>query len=143
MKPREILTVAQMTAADQAAVANGTSGAELMERAGAAVADAVATRFAPRRAVVLAGPGNNGGDGYVAARLLRELGWEVRVEALAPPRTPDARAAAGRWSGETGTVGERVGKADLVIDALFGAGLDRPLGAPLARLARALERSGR
>jgi len=139
---REILTVAQMAAADQAAIANGTPGLELMERAGAAVADAVAARFAPRRTVVLAGPGNNGGDGYVAARLLRERGWEVRIEALAPPNAPDARAAAERWTGESGTLGEGIGEGELVIDALFGAGLDRPLSAALARHARALERSG-
>ncbi|MEO8925528.1 MAG: NAD(P)H-hydrate dehydratase [Caulobacteraceae bacterium] len=139
---REILTVAQMTAADRAAVAGGTSGLELMERAGAAVVEAVAARFSPRRTVVLAGPGNNGGDGYVAARLLQARGWEVRVEALAPPKTPDARAAAALWSGETAPLGERVGKGDLVVDALFGAGLDRPLGPAQARLARALERSG-
>jgi hydroxyethylthiazole kinase-like uncharacterized protein yjeF len=142
MNGREILTVEQMTGADQAAVASGTPGVELMERAGAAVADAVAARFSPRRTVVLAGPGNNGGDGYVTARLLAERGWDVRVEALAAPKAADAVAAAGRWSGETGALGERAPKGDLVIDALFGAGLDRPLSAALARLARALERSG-
>ncbi len=139
---REILTVAQMTAADKAAVSGGASALELMERAGAAVADAVTARFAPRRVVVLAGPGNNGGDGYVAARLLRDRGWEVRVEALAPPKAPDARAAAERWAGEVATLGDRIAKGDLIIDALFGAGLDRPLSAALARLARAVERSG-
>jgi len=142
MNGAEILTVAQMTGADRAAVASGTPGAELMERAGAAVADAVAARFSPRRTVVLAGPGNNGGDGYVAARLLRERGWEVRVEALAAPQSGDAAAAAARWPGETGALGERTPRGDLVIDALFGAGLDRPLGAALARLARSLDRSG-
>jgi len=139
---REILTVAGMIAADAVAVADGTPSFELMERAGAAVAEAVAARFAPRRTVVLAGPGNNGGDGYVAARLLRERGWEVRVEMLAPPKTADARVAAERWAGETASLGERVGEGDLIIDALFGVGLDRPLTAALARLARALERSG-
>ena len=138
----EILTVAQMAAADQAEIARGTPGAVLMERAGAAVARAVMERHAPRRTVVLAGPGNNGGDGYVVARLLKERGWDVRVEALGPPKAPDALAAAERWAGETGALGERIGKADLVVDALFGAGLDRPLSAALARLARALERSG-
>jgi ADP-dependent NAD(P)H-hydrate dehydratase / NAD(P)H-hydrate epimerase len=138
----EILTVAQMTGADQAAVAAGTPGIELMERAGAAVADAAAQRFSPRRTVVLAGPGANGGDGYVVARLLRERGWEVRIEALAAPKSPDAMAAAAKWTGETGTLAERFEPGELVIDALFGAGLDRPLSAALARLARALERSG-
>ena len=142
MSGREILTVAQMTAADQGAIARGASGGELMERAGAAVAEAVVARYAPRPTVVLAGPGNNGGDGYVVARLLRDRGWAVRLWALSPPKTADARAAARRWTGDTQAFGERVDQGDLVIDALFGAGLDRPLSAPLARLARVLERSG-
>ncbi|HZL00912.1 MAG TPA: NAD(P)H-hydrate epimerase, partial [Caulobacteraceae bacterium] len=98
---REILTVDQMAAADRAAVAAGTAGVELMERAGAAVAQAIAERFSPRDTLVLAGPGNNGGDGYVAARLLAERGWPVRIEALAPPASPDAVAAAARWAGES------------------------------------------
>ena len=140
MPGREILTVAEMAAADQAAVAAGTPGAVLMERAGQAVADAVAARFSPRPVVVLAGPGANGGDGYVAARLLKARGWEVRVEALGAPRPPDAVAAAARWEGETGPIGERWPGDAVVIDALFGAGLDRPLSAELARRARALER---
>jgi hydroxyethylthiazole kinase-like uncharacterized protein yjeF len=138
--PRDILTVAEMSAADHAAVAAGTAGLQLMERAGAAVAAAVAERFSPRDTVVLAGPGNNGGDGYVAARLLKEQGWPIRIEALGPPKTADAIAAAARWDGETSPLAERVGRGDLVIDALFGAGLDRPLSAELARLARHLER---
>ena len=77
--PRDILTVAEMAAADQAAIAAGTPGLVLMERAGKAVADAVAERYTPRPTVVLAGPGNNGGDGYVVARLLAERGWPIRV----------------------------------------------------------------
>ena len=86
--PREILTVAQMTAADRQAIEAGASGAELMERAGAAVADAVIARFPVHPTVVLAGPGNNGGDGYVIARRLHESGWPVRIEALTPPENP-------------------------------------------------------
>jgi len=147
-KGREILTVAEMTSADRAAVAAGTPGIDLMERAGAAVAKALSERFDVQPTVVLAGPGNNGGDGYVVARLLKERGWPVRVEALAPPKTPDAQAAAALWDGETRPLGERtfpqhVEAGVLVVDALFGAGLDRPLGADLARLARAMERSWR
>jgi hydroxyethylthiazole kinase-like uncharacterized protein yjeF len=131
-----------MAGADAAAIAAGTPGLELMQRAGLAVAEAVSERFAARSAVVLAGPGNNGGDGYVVARCLREWGWTVRVEALAPPATADARAAAELWAGPVGALTHRGGGAELVIDALFGAGLDRPLGADLARLAQSLERSG-
>jgi hydroxyethylthiazole kinase-like uncharacterized protein yjeF len=134
----EILTVAQTAAADRAAIAAGTPGAVLMERAGAAVADAVTARFSPRETIVLAGPGNNGGDGYVAARLLAERGWPVKVQALSPPKTADATAAAKRWGGEVAPLGALPAPEALVIVALFGAGLDRPLGGDVARLARAL-----
>jgi len=127
-----------MAAADQAAIAAGTAGAVLMERAGAAVAEAVSARFSPRKTVVLAGPGNNGGDGYVVARLLAERGWDVEVEALAPPATADAAAAAAQWQGGRGPLGEGAARAELAIDALFGAGLDRPLPSEVARLVRRL-----
>lgn len=138
----EILTVAEMGRADRLAVEAGTSGVELMARAGAAVAEAVAQRFSPGPVVVLAGPGNNGGDGYVAAAELRERGFAVRVEALAPPQASDAASAARRWDGETGPVQGRVAAGELVVDALFGAGLNRPLGPDLTRLARSLRQLG-
>ena len=136
--PREILTVAEVAAADQAAVANGVAGAELMERAGEAVVDAVVARFPVRETVVLAGPGNNGGDGYVIARRLRELGWPVRVEAKALPKTADAARARDLWNAEIQPMSQRLGGNELVVDALFGAGLDRPLDTETARLARSL-----
>jgi hydroxyethylthiazole kinase-like uncharacterized protein yjeF len=139
---REVLTVAQTRAGDEAAIAAGTPGVVLMERAGRAVVEAIVARFSPRPTVVLAGPGNNGGDGYVVARLLSEAGWPVRVEASAPPAGPDARAAADLWTGAVAPLTSRGGSADLVVDALFGAGLDRPLNAELTRLALALERTG-
>ena len=140
MPPLEILTVAEMTAADQAAIAAGTPGTELMERAGTAAAEAIAARFSPRRTVVLCGPGNNGGDGYVTARVLAKMGWDVTVQAAAPPRSPDALAAAGRWTGPVGLLNAGAADFDLVVDAIFGAGLDRPLTAEIQRLARASER---
>jgi hydroxyethylthiazole kinase-like uncharacterized protein yjeF len=125
---REILTVAEMSAADRAAVTGGVESYLLMERAGAAVADAVAARWSPRPVVVLCGPGNNGGDGYVAARRLAEAGWSVRVAAEAPPGAGDAVRAAAGWTGGTAALGEAaLDGAELVIDALFGAGLARPL----------------
>jgi hydroxyethylthiazole kinase-like uncharacterized protein yjeF len=139
--PREILTVAQMTAADRLTIEAGASGPELMERAGAAVADAVLARFVARPTVVLAGPGNNGGDGYVIARRLRDLGWPVRVEAMGPPKTADAVWARDAWDGETRPISQRFEPTDLIVDALFGAGLDRPLTPEIARLARSLARS--
>lgn len=138
---RPILTVSEMAAADAAAIAAGTPGQVLMARAGAAVADAICERFPPRPTAVLCGPGNNGGDGYVVARLLAERGWEVWVERLAPPVTPDAKAAAALWAGETFEAGQSRREAELYVDALFGAGLTRALDGEAARLSRLCERA--
>jgi hydroxyethylthiazole kinase-like uncharacterized protein yjeF len=138
--PVSILSVAEMTAADRAAIEAGTPGQVLMERAGAAVADAISARFSPRRTLVLAGPGNNGGDAYVVARLLKQRGYEVRLEALSEPRTEDAKAAAAAWDGPIEAVRGTFGDAELVVVGLFGAGLDRPLSGEALRLARASER---
>jgi hydroxyethylthiazole kinase-like uncharacterized protein yjeF len=138
---RPILTVAEMGAADRAAIEAGTPGIELMERAGAVVADAVVARFAPQATRVLCGPGNNGGDGYVVARLLKARGWPVEVAALGEPTSQDAQAAAARWDGPVKPLN---GAPDggLVIDALFGAGLSRPLdGAAAAAATRLASRA--
>ena len=127
-----ILTIAEMRSADAAAIARGTSGLELMLRAGAAVAEAIQARWTPRRTLVLCGPGNNGGDGYVAAQRLAEAGWPVTVAASVEVGRlkGEARAAAEQWTGETiGLQAADVGAAELVVDALFGAGLARPLRA--------------
>ena len=98
MNARQILTVAETARADAAAIAAGTPGLTLMERAGAAVADAVCAHFQKQTALVLCGPGNNGGDGYVAARLLQQEGWPVTLAALAPPLAgSDAGGAASLW----------------------------------------------
>src|SRR5262249_50772580 len=80
----EIITNAQMRAIDAEAARSGEATRSLMERAGAAIADAIVARFDPCLTVVLCGPGNNGGDGYVAARLLHERGWPVWVETTTP-----------------------------------------------------------
>jgi hydroxyethylthiazole kinase-like uncharacterized protein yjeF len=137
MAAREILTVEEMAAADQAAIAAGTPGSVLMERAGAAVAEAIRARFKPCRVAVLCGPGNNGGDGYVVARLLKRRGWPVWVEMLSPPATPDAKAAAARWRGETVPIAGARKTADLVVDALFGAGLGKALTGEALKAAKA------
>lgn len=126
----EILTTAQMYAADAFAAANGTASIRLMENAGRCVADAIVARWSKRRVAVLCGPGNNGGDGFVAARLLAEKGWSVGV-ALVGARDAlkgDAAAMAAKWTGETVPLSPQVlDGAELVVDALFGAGLARPL----------------
>ena len=138
MSARQILTVAETAAADAAAIAAGTAGIVLMERAGTAVADAVCAHFRKQPAVVLCGPGNNGGDGYVAARVLKDRGWPVEVRALGEPASQDAQAASARWDGATRPVnGGALGDAVLV-DALFGAGLSRPLDGAAAAAALAM-----
>lgn len=125
----ELLTPEEMTRADAAAIAGGIPGLTLMEAAGRAVARAVMRRFRPVRTLVLAGPGNNGGDGYVVARLLEQAGWPVAVAALAPPRPgTDAAAVAARWRGPIADFSTAsVAQAGLVIDAVFGAGLSKPV----------------
>src|SRR5436853_7201092 len=99
MSRRFVLTAAEMRAAEGAAIAAGTPAARLMERAGAAAAEAVWRFAGPLPALVLCGPGNNGGDGYVIARRLAERGMKVRVAALAEPRSEAGRAARGGWQG--------------------------------------------
>jgi ADP-dependent NAD(P)H-hydrate dehydratase / NAD(P)H-hydrate epimerase len=140
MTPRRLYTVAEMRAADQAAVAAGAPALELMERAGRGVADVVCQAFTPRPTAILCGPGDNGGDGYVVARHLQARGWPVRIERLKPPASETAKAAAAQWTGETRDIDARTRlDAELTIDALFGAGLDRPLTGDAARLARLSE----
>jgi hydroxyethylthiazole kinase-like uncharacterized protein yjeF len=126
---QDLLTPAEMARADAMAIAAGIPGIRLMEAAGRAVARAAIRRFGARRTLVLAGPGNNGGDGYVAARHLEQAGWPVAVAALAPPRAgSDAAEAAGRWRGPMVPFAPpEAARAALVIDAVFGAGLSRPL----------------
>jgi hydroxyethylthiazole kinase-like uncharacterized protein yjeF len=127
----ELLTPAEMAAADRRTVEAGTAGIDLMERAGRAVADLVAGRHTlGTRVVVACGPGNNGGDGFVAARILAERGYPVRVlllgsrEALAG----DAALAARGWKDAVAHPhGAALGDAGVIVDALFGAGLSRPL----------------
>src|SRR4249920_714126 len=99
----EILTVAEMYAADRYAAAHGTPTLTLMENAGRAVADEICKRWTPRATAVLCGPGNNGGDGFVVARLLKERGWGVWVETLSPVSAlqGDAAQMAKRWAGKT------------------------------------------
>ena len=124
---RPILTAEAMRAAEQAAIDGGTSVEQLMERAGAALAEG-AYRFAgPMPALILCGPGNNGGDGYVAARHLAERGVEVRVAALSEPKSEAAQWARSQCQGDVEALTAETRGAPLVIDALFGTGLKRGL----------------
>jgi hydroxyethylthiazole kinase-like uncharacterized protein yjeF len=136
----ELLSPRQMAAADRAAIAGGVKGIDLMERAGLAVAEEATARFPEGPVLVLAGPGNNGGDGFVAARHLAAAGREVTVM-LAGARDAlrgDAAEAAARWTGPTHPAALPLPEAGLVIDALLGAGLDRPLAGEMAALVAAM-----
>lgn len=138
-----LLTSSEMAEVDRRAVISGVPSLTLMENAGRAVADAAA-RMVPAGTpiAVLCGPGNNGGDGFVAARLLSERGHEVRVACLVPisDLQGDAAVMAGRWSGATLSLLDRtamvaeVDRAGLVIDAIFGAGFNRRLPEPVEYL---------
>lgn len=141
---REIVTSAQMRAIESAAISSGAvTGLKLMERAGMAVMAAILRKWpqyethpegVPHRAVVLCGPGNNGGDGFVVARLLAQRGWQVRVDLLGDPDRlpPDACVNHDRWR-EIGPVGrinptiQQFYQAEILVDALFGIGLSRPV----------------
>ena len=147
----ELLTAAQMRATEQAAIESGeATGLELMERAGRGVVDAI-LEWRPElatsayRAVVLCGPGNNGGDGFVVARVLHERGWEVEVFLYGRDPSeidqlpPDAATNARRWAAlgrilPFATLGSSCPQNVVVIDALFGSGLSRPLDVTALRL---------
>ena len=151
----ELLTVGQMAQADALTIERGTPGLTLMLAAGQAVARAIVQRWGPRPTVVLCGPGNNGGDGLVAAASLLQQGWPVKVVLLSEPDawSGDARMAWRHWQAmhaeyAAGTPVSRPLEAScldgqtLVVDALFGAGLTRPLeGAAAETLAKAQRRA--
>jgi hydroxyethylthiazole kinase-like uncharacterized protein yjeF len=117
-----------MYRADALAVEAGVSSLTLMENAGRAAAEEILRRFGARPTLVLCGPGNNGGDGFVIARYLKSWGWPVRL-ALYGERARlkgDAPHMAERWTGPVEDLGTLEG-AELIVDALFGAGLSKPL----------------
>jgi hydroxyethylthiazole kinase-like uncharacterized protein yjeF len=140
-----LLTAEEMGVADRLASEGGIPGAVLMENAGRAVAEELARRFPDAGTVsVLCGPGNNGGDGFVAARHLAERGYRVRLAFDGDPaRLPeDAAAMAKRWTGaRTALAPDVLAGADVVVDALLGAGLARPVDGKLATLIEAVNAS--
>lgn len=141
-----LLTPAEMSRADGLAVEAGIASLTLMENAGRAVADVITGRYGPRDTVVLCGPGNNGGDGFVVARLLKDRGWQVRV-ALFGERDKlkgDASFYFDLWKGNVEPASsEAIGSAELIVDALLGAGLDRDIEGDLAALIQAVNASGK
>jgi hydroxyethylthiazole kinase-like uncharacterized protein yjeF len=141
----ELLTNAEMAEADRLAIAGGISAIDLTENAGRAVADWVAKNYpSGTRVVVVAGPGNNGGDGYVAARLLAGRGGDVRVlRAGGAKLKRTAAQAAKRWSGSTEEASPAAFEgAGVIIDAVFGAGLDRVVDGEMAALIGAMNGAG-
>lgn len=144
-----LLSPAEMSRADQAAIASGVAGTVLMAAAGDAVARAIAARFRPCPVLVLCGPGNNGGDGFVVANVLSAQGWPVRLAMLCERDALKGDAAwhAARWVGETHCLSERAmpdptaleglfDEVELVVDALYGAGLSRDVDGMAAALLR-------
>jgi hydroxyethylthiazole kinase-like uncharacterized protein yjeF len=139
----EIMSVAAMRAADQAYVDAGGAALELMERAGRGAAALLNARYGPRRALVACGPGDNGGDGYVAAAALRAFGWEVRV--AADPQSGDRAGAAGAAAAKLDDSLAALDEAaldgvEVLVDALFGSGLTRPLSRDHVAFFKAAER---
>lgn len=136
-----LLSVDEMYRADRAAIAAGIPGRDLMEAAGRAIADRIGARWDPRPTAILCGPGNNGGDGFVIARLLAERGWPVSVALLGgrDALKGDAAFHAGLWDGPVVPLAPDVlAGARLAVDAIFGAGLVRPVDGPARAVIEAL-----
>ena len=142
--PYALYTAAQVRALDQAAIASHCPGAELMQRAGQAAYDLLRRRWpAARRLSVLCGPGNNGGDGYVVARLAQGDGLEVRVlqlgdESRLSPEATQMREAWRQSGGSGAAFRELPRNTDLIVDALLGIGLERPLAGDWAAAVQAV-----
>jgi len=126
-----------MYEADRQAVKSGIAGHQLMENAGRAIADLIVENYDAGTVAVLCGPGNNGGDGFVAARLLKQQGWQVNLSLLGAAKqlSGDAAVMAQRWDGAIAAMSDKSTKdADIIVDAVFGAGLARDIDGCLADL---------
>ena len=146
MGENALLSVREMYRADALAAESGVPSLDLMEAAGRAVAELIRESWPqPRPVAVLCGPGNNGGDGFVVARLLKEAGWPVRLALLGARDSlkGDAAVNAGCWDGPVERITEAVLDGDpLVVDALFGAGLGRALEGEALGIVEAVARRG-
>lgn len=140
-----LLTVDEMYQADAAAIRSGVPGIDLMEAAGKAIFDEIVERWEQRPVSVLCGPGNNGGDGFVIARLLHGIGWPVSVHLLGDRDNlrGDAAINAERWSGPLRPLdASALDGSPLIVDALFGAGLARPLEAGVLDVVTGINEQG-
>src|SRR3954471_10128403 len=141
----ELLTPDEMARCDRLAIAGGIAGVALMEKAGRAVADAVARHPLGVRITVVCGPGNNGGDGFVAARVLAERGYLVQLLLLGDVQAlrQDAAEAARRWARPIGpAVPQALAGAGVIVDALCGAGLNRAVDGAARTMIEAMNASG-
>jgi hydroxyethylthiazole kinase-like uncharacterized protein yjeF len=143
-KPSELLTNAQMSEADRITIESGISGFTLMQNAGQAAADIIIERVQPSNTLVLCGPGNNGGDGFIIAALLKAQGWAVAVASCVPLETlkGDAKMAAELWSGEVLRFEDVAITADLlVVDAVFGTGFKGEFRSPVLEVFQKIEKA--
>lgn len=139
-----LLSSEQMAQADQLAIEDGTAGATLMENAGETVADVIVQHYEKQPTLVLCGPGNNGGDGFVIARMLKEYGWDVTVALFGEKDTlkGDAKANADKWTGDIQPLDTSLlDDTSLIVDALFGVGLARPIEGAVADIVDAINES--
>ncbi len=142
--PSELLSVGEMYQADRLAMEGGVSGATLMEAAGAGIADIILGDWPTGRCLVVCGPGNNGGDGYVIARYLMDSGWEVDVASVVDPSVlkGDAAVMRDKWVGDILSPHEVViTNLDLVVDAVFGAGFSRFLEEDVSKLLSGIKKA--
>lgn len=140
-----LLTPKEMGEADRLTVQNGVPEFELMQNAGQVVADYVRSNFERCAVGVVCGPGNNGGDGFVVARLLRDAGWPVKLTFLGrrDKLGITAQQHLELWGAEDSPVNEVLSESDILIDALFGAGLDRDVTGTFAELIKRMNRTGK
>ncbi len=136
MTKTSLLSVEEMYSADRMTMEGGLPGIQLMEAAGSAIAREIRTRWTPRKTVILCGPGNNGGDGFVVARLLHQRGWFVRILLLGDrdKLKGDAKTNSDQWPFDCLPLApDGLHGAELIVDGVFGAGLARDVDGIVAK----------